>query len=155
MSADRTPTPIVRRPRLPTRLIRAALLLALLLVTSTSLRAQPPEPGAADTANTAAVTIAGFAYSPEQLTIPLGTTVTWTNNDAAPHDVVSYDRFSIVSDLMETGESFAQRFDEPGSFAYFCTLHPSMQAVVVVEPPTGPLPVFLPLLAASAPPTAR
>jgi plastocyanin len=111
-------------------LVRAVLPLVLLLCVAAAHAGDE----AIDQAEVA-VTIASFAYSPEELRVPLGTTVIWTNTDSASHDVVSEDRFSIISPYLGRGESYAQRFEQPGSFAYFCSLHPSMQALLIVELP--------------------
>ena len=81
-----------------------------------------------------AVTIADFAFSPNVLEIPAGTTVTWTNNDAAPHTATSTDGV-WDSAILNTGDSFSVTFDEPGTFDYICSLHPNMTAQIVVTAP--------------------
>lgn len=98
----------------------------------------PPTPttggggaAAAESAGPVQVGISLFAYEPAQLTVAAGTEVVWTNNDPAPHTATG-DGFDTGE--FGLGESAAVRFDTPGSFPYFCTLHPSMRAVVVVEP---------------------
>jgi plastocyanin len=71
-------------------------------------------------------------YSVNVLMIPLGTTVTWTNNDPAmPHTVTAVDS-SLDSGQLAPGQSFSYTFDKPGDFEYFCTLHPWMRARVSV-----------------------
>lgn len=78
-----------------------------------------------------AATIEGFAFSPNPLEIKVGTTVTWTNNDSAPHTVTANDR-SFESPRLDQGGTFTFTFTEPGTFEYFCEFHPNMTATVVV-----------------------
>ena len=72
-------------------------------------------------------------YSVNVLTIPVGTTVTWTNDDPGMiHTVTSVDGL-FDSGFFNEGETWSYTFDEPGEFEYFCTPHPWMRAMVVVE----------------------
>jgi plastocyanin len=80
----------------------------------------------------AAVEIADFAFSPESLEVEAGTTVTWINNDSAPHTVTSDDG-AFDSGTLETGDTFSFTFDEAGTFAYHCDIHPRMTATVEVS----------------------
>ena len=71
-------------------------------------------------------------YLPATLTVPAGTTVTWVNQDDDPHTVTaSSGQFS--SRGLDTGESFSRRFTEPGTYLYFCALHPLMTATITVK----------------------
>lgn len=79
-----------------------------------------------------AVAIASFAFGPDELTIPVGTTVTWTNEDSAPHTATAEDG-SFDSGRLERGDSFSYTFEEAGEFAYFCDIHPNMKATITVE----------------------
>jgi plastocyanin len=84
--------------------------------------------------DTATVTIDNFAFGPAELTVPVGTTVTWTNRDDIPHTVTSGDTPRLFkSEPLDTDEHFAYRFDHAGRFAYFCSLHAHMQGVIVVK----------------------
>lgn len=86
----------------------------------------------------AAVTIKNFAFTPNRLTVTPGTTVTWTNEDQAPHTATSgtpddADAGSgFDSPELHTGESYSHTFDAPGTYVYFCRVHPNMRATVVV-----------------------
>ena len=81
-----------------------------------------------------AVVIDDFAFGPATLTVPHGTTVTWTNKDDDPHTVVSADASKLFkSPALDTDESFTFTFNEPGTFKYFCTIHPRMQGTVIVQ----------------------
>ena len=71
-------------------------------------------------------------FSPATLTVPVGATVTWTNHDGDVHTVVSTaQKFS--SRGIDNDESFSQKFTAPGTYDYFCTLHPTMTATVIVK----------------------
>jgi plastocyanin len=90
--------------------------------------------GAAAAAPEPAVRIDNFSFTPAEITVPAGTTVTWTNRDDIPHTVTSADDpRAFKSAPLDTGDSFAYRFDHAGRFAYFCSLHAHMQGVVVVK----------------------
>jgi plastocyanin len=91
-----------------------------------------------------AVAISGFAFSPASLAVEAGTTVTWTNDDGAPHTVTSTDgpgtssatTSTFGSGTLQRGDSFSHTFEEPGTYYYACTLHAeqeSMHAEVVVR----------------------
>lgn len=95
-----------------------------------------PEAAAGDeaaAAEGAAVTIVDFAYDPAEITVPVGGTVTWTNDDAAPHTATAQDRDALQSGTIDPGSSFEQSFDTAGTYDYFCEFHPNMQGTIVVE----------------------
>lgn len=71
-------------------------------------------------------------YSTNELVIPVGTTVTWTNDDGVMHTVTAADG-SFDSGFLEQGDTWSYTFDEPGEFEYFCSPHPWMRAKVIVE----------------------
>ena len=78
------------------------------------------------------VAIADFAFAPEVAEVEAGTRVTWKNDDAAEHTVTAIDG-DFESNSMGQGESFSFTFDEPGTFAYRCAIHPEMEGVVNVR----------------------
>jgi plastocyanin len=78
------------------------------------------------------VTINHFAFEPAQLSVAAGTTVTWVNNDEEAHTVTALDR-SYASAGLEHEEAYTHRFATPGTYTYFCALHPHMTATVVVR----------------------
>jgi len=78
-----------------------------------------------------AVLIAGFAFSPQSLTVAVGTTVTWTNQDNVAHTSSSDD--DVWDGPVAAGGTFDLTFDTAGVFAYHCNIHPSMTATVTVE----------------------
>jgi plastocyanin len=95
------------------------------------------KPLAASTTETAgagetAIKIDNFVFSPATVTVPAGTTVQWTNHDDIPHNVVSEDK-SFKSKVMDTDENFSYTFTKPGTYSYFCSIHPKMTGKVVVQ----------------------
>ncbi|HSQ37764.1 MAG TPA: cupredoxin family copper-binding protein [Acidimicrobiia bacterium] len=80
-----------------------------------------------------AVVMESFAFTPAELTVPVGATVTWTNLHAANHDVVSADG-TFESPLFGTGETYSFTFTEPGEYPYICSIHPSMEGTIIVTP---------------------
>jgi plastocyanin len=78
------------------------------------------------------ISIEQFAFGEKALTVPVGTTVTWVNHDDEPHTVTSTERV-FASPGLDAGESFSYRFAAPGTYAYFCALHPHMTARVIVR----------------------
>jgi plastocyanin len=100
--------------------------------------AQEATPVAADAgadaaAESLAVDIKDFAYNPPELTVPVGGSVTWTNNDTAPHTATGLDREALQSGAIAPGASFTQTFDAAGTIEYFCEFHPNMKGSIVVE----------------------
>ena len=80
------------------------------------------------------VNIAHFAFTPQVLTVPVGTEVVWMNQDNTQHTVTSDDNTAFASSLLKVGDTFSHPFDEPGIFPYHCSVHPFMTAQVVVQP---------------------
>jgi len=81
---------------------------------------------------TSSVAIDNFSFSPVSITVPVGTTLTWTNRDDIPHTVVSDDQ-KFKSKALDTDEKFSFTFTEPGTYSYFCSIPPKMVAKVIVE----------------------
>ena len=78
------------------------------------------------------VKIDNFSFGPAELTVPAGTTVTWTNRDDIPHTVVSTDGV-FKSKVLDTDEKFSFTFSKAGTYPYFCSIHPKMTAKVIVQ----------------------
>ena len=78
------------------------------------------------------VRIDNFSFGPPELTVAAGTTITWTNRDDIPHTVVSSDK-AFKSKVLDTDEKFSSTFRTPGTFSYFCSIHPKMIGKVVVQ----------------------
>ena len=80
-----------------------------------------------------AVAIVDFEYDPDPVEVAVGDTITWTNEDSFAHTVTSDDDNSdFDSGNMAEGETFEMSFDEPGEYAYICTIHTQMKATIVV-----------------------
>jgi plastocyanin len=79
-----------------------------------------------------AVTIQAFLFSPASVEVPRGTTVTWTNQDSAPHTVVSDMTQEFASPTLGMGQSFSFTFTKAGSYPYHCSIHPTMHGNVIV-----------------------
>jgi plastocyanin len=79
-----------------------------------------------------AVNISNFAFAPVSLTVPVGTTVTWTNKDEEPHTVVSNDGSTFHSPGLGTDQTYSYTFAKPGTFDYTCSIHPFMHGTVEV-----------------------
>ncbi|PYX88439.1 MAG: hypothetical protein DMG68_08505 [Acidobacteria bacterium] len=79
------------------------------------------------------VAIDNFSFTPPTLTVAAGSTVSWTNKDDVPHTVVESTSQKFKSKALDTDESFSYTFTEPGTYEYFCSVHPKMVAKVIVE----------------------
>src|SRR5215203_5565706 len=89
-----------------------------------------PTAGARD--KTMPVSIKGFAFNPPNATVAPGTTVTWVNDDQAPHTATANDG-AFDSGTLQPGQSYSFVFDKPGTYAYHCNIHPDMTATVTVS----------------------
>ena len=78
------------------------------------------------------VAIQNFSFNPATITVDVGTTVSWTNRDSASHTVTSSDQV-FDSPTLEQGKTFQFTFNTPGTYNYFCRIHPSMKAKIVVR----------------------
>ena len=114
----------------------AFALVALVGCSSSSTPAATPASTTGGSSSTApaagatAVSIANFAFSPADVTVKVGDTVTWTNNDSAPHTVTGAD---FDSSQLAQGATFSHTFTKAGSYDYKCSIHPSMTAKVTVQ----------------------
>jgi plastocyanin len=83
------------------------------------------------------VTIDNFTFGPQTLTVKAGTTVTWTNKDDIPHGIALSNNAFKKSVALDTDDSFSFTFTTPGTYQYFCYIHPHMVGSIVVEATTG------------------
>ncbi|MGZ5948283.1 MAG: cupredoxin domain-containing protein [Caulobacteraceae bacterium] len=117
------------------RRIPSAAVAALAAVTlGAAAQAPGVTPAPAAPAASAAVNIDNFTFGPAALTVPVGTTVTWSNRDDIPHTVVAVDK-SFRSKVLDTDEKFSFTFAKAGTYDYFCSIHPHMTGKVVVKAP--------------------
>ena len=110
----------------------AVLTAALVLATGTVAISQKKFLGAQQKAETSEVKIDNFSFGPGTLTVPVGTSVTWTNRDDIPHTVVSTDGV-FKSKVLDTDEKFSFTFGKAGTYPYFCSIHPKMTGKVIVQ----------------------
>jgi plastocyanin len=114
--------------RLTVRTIVASLLLvfAFAAVGAARKATAGPDSGSID------VKIDNFTFTPQTITVPAGTAVRWTNRDDIPHTSVSEDK-TFKSKVLDTDDQFAYTFSKPGTYKYFCSIHPKMTGTVVVK----------------------
>jgi plastocyanin len=93
-------------------------------------RAQSP-------AAAATVGIDNFTFNPQQLTVKAGTKVTWTNRDDIPHGIAATGNTFTRSNALDTDDTYSFTFTTPGTYQYFCYIHPHMTGTIVVETATG------------------
>jgi len=118
--------------------VRSALLAAALgAATATILAAVVIPTSAQNAAPASAVSIDNFTFTPANLTVKAGTTVTWTNRDDIPHGIGSADNAFKKSKALDTDDAFSFTFTTPGTYKYFCYIHPHMVGTVVVEAASG------------------
>lgn len=86
----------------------------------------------AQSGDTVTVSIQDFFFEPAGLTVEQGTTVQWVNEGNAPHDVTSTDSGPLASGTVQNGQMYSFTFEQPGDYAYFCSIHPDMTASVTV-----------------------
>lgn len=121
-----------RVQRIAQSLILATLALAVLRIAVADTPGTVSAP-AAPTA-TPAVNISNFSFQPAVLVVKAGTKVTWTNHDSTPHTVTSSDQHFSSSGGLDTNDRYSVVFDKPGTYEYFCSLHPMMVGKVIVQP---------------------
>ncbi len=116
-----------------------ALILALFVVLVVAVFAAGCGGGTSGTTTTAAggasggqVVMKSFAFDPASVTVKVGDSVTWTNNDSATHTVTA-DNGEFKSSDIAPGATFTQKFDKAGTYPYHCSIHPSMKGTVVVQ----------------------
>jgi plastocyanin len=109
--------------------LTAPVMIAMLLLLAGSPRVTANDHSSAAMA---AVKIDNFVFGPQTLTVSVGTTVTWTNSDDIPHTSVSTEGV-FKSKVLDTDEKFSYTFTKPGTYPYYCTIHPKMTGKVVVQ----------------------
>jgi plastocyanin len=106
--------------------LTTVVVVAMLFVGSAKVSANQPSSA------TAEVKIDNFTFGPQTITVPAGTTVTWTNKDDIPHTSVSTEGV-FKSKVLDTDEKFSYTFTKPGTYPYYCTIHPKMTGQIVVK----------------------
>lgn len=112
--------------------IYALAALAVVLITAMGIHEAGGAMAAPPKAEGVPIRIDNFSFNPQTVTVPVGTAVRWSNHDDVPHNVVSEDR-SFKSKTLDTDEEFSHTFTRPGTYTYFCSIHPRMTATIVVH----------------------
>jgi plastocyanin len=81
------------------------------------------------------IEIKDFAFNPQTLTVKSGEKITWINRDEEPHTVVSVQKQFKKSTALDTDQEFTITAGAPGTYTYFCSVHPKMTGTIVVEKP--------------------
>lgn len=114
--------------------LRTAPALFLLLATACGGGGDDAAAAAGDGgADAATVAIADQKYSPADVSVAAGSSVTWTNGDATPHTVTFSNKAVKSSDQLDKGADFSATFDKAGSYDYICAIHPEMKGKVTVS----------------------
>ena len=130
---------IWRRARAKSRRVRTVVLGSVLILGAGVIAGKPkPIVYAQNTApsaqNTAprVVSIDNFSFAPMEITVPAGTPIIWINKDDVPHTVVSVDH-KFKSQALDTDEKFSLTLQSPGTYEYFCSVHPRMVGKIIVK----------------------
>ena len=121
----------------PTPKIRTAALLCAISLLNFSLFALAGEMKDADgtTAKQNRIEIKDFAFDPQKITVKSGEKITWINRDGEPHTVVSVGKKFQRSPGLDTDQEFSIIAAAPGTYEYFCSVHPKMTGTIVVVKP--------------------
>ncbi len=129
-----------------TTVLRAAVVLGGIVAVSATMMAcgtmgpghmrgrmgsSPPQTPVVSQSSELTVEMDDFAFWPNDLTVKAGTRVTWINRDAVPHDATE-DTGAWASQLLGSGDEDTLAFDRPGTFSYYCTIHPQMRGTLTV-----------------------
>ena len=125
-----------RRARLHAWLVAPVAVFAALCLANPTVAA-PAETGDSAASGNAGPTyrieIHDFAFSPKELTVPVGARIVWTNRDDEPHTIVSAAGAFKPSHALDTDDSYSAVLDKPGTYAYFCGIHPMMVGKITVR----------------------
>ena len=111
----------------------AAALLVLAFGLSTASHARPAASEQNNSSDKYQIKIDNFSFGPSTLTVPVGATVTWTNQDDVPHNVVSTEGKTLKSPVLDTDQKFSYTFTQAGTYPYYCAIHPKMTGKVIVQ----------------------
>ena len=94
---------------------------------------QAEKGASADNAKTNQIVIKDFHFTPQTLTVKAGEKITWINRDEEPHTVVSVEKQFKKSAPLDTDQEFTITAGAPGTYTYFCSVHPKMTGTIIVE----------------------
>ncbi len=104
---------------------------AMLLLSAAGQSGRPAAGAARNSSASNTISIDNFTFNAQTLTVRPGTRVTWVNHDDVPHKIVSTDK-KFSSPVLDTDGTFTYTFTTPGTYEYFCSIHPMMKGKVVV-----------------------
>jgi plastocyanin len=110
----------------------AKLLISIILLSGLAWAAALHFRSATPLSGDATIKIDNFSFTPSEITIKTGAKVTWTNADDVPHTIRSVDD-KFGSKALDTGDQFSFTFTQPGTYEYFCSVHPKMTARIIVK----------------------
>ncbi len=113
-------------PKLRSLTIALGTLTLVLVITLRSV------PATGQSAQATEIKVDNFTFSPETLTVPASSTVTWTNKDDVPHVIASTDGL-FRSKGLDTDDHYSFKFTRPGTYNYFCAIHPKMIGKIIVQ----------------------
>jgi plastocyanin len=113
--------------------VYAVSMLAIFVAASGLLATASGREEATPAAAPVQIKIDNFAFSPTELKVPAGTTVEWINRDDIPHTVISDDKSTFKSKALDTDDKFSYTFTKPGTYSYFCSVHPKMTGKIIVQ----------------------
>jgi plastocyanin len=113
-------------------LFLTGMALVLPLALASVLVLQPTRAKGEPAASPLEVQVDNFTFGPATLTVPVNSTVTWVNKDDLPHTVASNDGV-FKSKALDTDDKYSYTFSKPGTYAYFCSIHPKMVGTIVVK----------------------
>ena len=108
------------------------IIVAVLLIGGIYLNLNKKNSAEIETQEKNQVLIKNFAFSPSEIVIKSGETITWKNLDSATHTIVSDSENEIISDELNKEEEFSHTFNQAGTYNYHCSLHTSMKGKIIV-----------------------
>jgi plastocyanin len=103
-----------------------SLIIAVCIVMLTPARSKNAKPAGAE------IRVDNFSFGPGTLTVPVNSTVNWTNKDDVPHVIASTDGL-FKSKALDTDDVYSYTFTKPGTYAYYCSVHPKMVGTIIVR----------------------
>ena len=99
----------------------------------TNVNNNPITPAQAPSAKTINISIINFTFNPGVISINRGDTIIWTNNDSVPHQIKGDNLSNLGGQVMSNGQTYSYTFNDTGTFAYHCNIHPSMTGSIIVK----------------------
>jgi plastocyanin len=114
------------------KLLISSMAVALPLALAAVLFLHPTRAKSENQASPLEVRVDNFTFGPDTLTVPVNSTVTWVNKDDIPHTVASTDGL-FKSKALDTDDKYTYTFTKPGTYSYYCSIHPKMVGKVIVQ----------------------